>query len=92
MSKMTRDLTGDAGQAVAVLAWALEAGVVVSTVTVGGCTIEVGTSAVPHAERPVVDTGLQGMYRTMGGPAFSVMQETGIPDGELQPAVMGRTR
>lgn len=93
MSKTTADrtvameLTGDAAQVCGVLAWARETGLQIASITVGGCHVELRHAAPPAGEqRP--EPRHSGLYDQMMSPEIKAMlDETGIPLGELQPAV-----
>jgi hypothetical protein len=85
------ELSGDALALVGILAWAKDAGLEVSAVTVGACHVELqrAPSAAPARkdEEPVARPGI---YDQFGGPALQYVSE--IPAGELQPAIGRQTR
>jgi hypothetical protein len=78
-------VNGDAKQAIGILAWAQEAGLHVSSVTVGACHVEIGRAAAPaeREERPAVES----IYGRFGGPALAHIED--VQGVDLQP-VIGR--
>lgn len=95
MSKMTADrtaateLTGDAAQVCAVLAWARDTGLQIASLTVGACHVELRHAAPPAGEqRPAPRrNGIYDDAMAQSPELKALLAETGIPDGELQPAV-----
>jgi hypothetical protein len=80
------NVTGDARQVVAVLAWAQDAGLQLSQVTVGTCHVELHRSG--SAVQPDGDSARrEGIYGQFGGPALQHAVESEIPGNELQPAI-----
>ena len=81
---------GDAAQAIAVLAWAQRHGLQVSTVSVGTCRVELHRVSAPDpaqrepgVRRPsIYELALQGNKELA-----QAIEDSGIPMGELQPAV-----
>lgn len=83
--------TGDARQVIGILAWARDAGLEMSTVTVGSCRVELHRrpSAEP-SQRPTADDR-SSIYGQFGGPALAHIVESEVPGEEMQP-VIGRTQ
>ena len=93
MSKTTEDhtvameLTGDAAQVCAVLSWVSGAGMQVASVTVGTCHVELRQQIAPERE-PRLEARRGGIYDDAMSPEIKAMlEDSGIPVGELQPAV-----
>lgn len=86
MRKSTVTVTGDAKQAIGILAWARDAGLQVATVTVGACRVEMvrqaGDAGPERADAPA-----STIYSQFGGPALASVVESEIPGNELQPVV-----
>lgn len=86
-------LTGDAASLVGILSWAQSAGLEVAAVTVGTCRVELRAPAPPvvaSADQGEPEDGAarhrEAIYRHFGGPVFEHVT-SGIPPGELQPAI-----
>lgn len=80
-------MTGDALQVKALLAWARSQGVVMTRVTVGGCTVDVTPAApeVKAAPRSRPEPLPKTIYAQFGGEAIDQLPEDG--PGEWQPVV-----
>ena len=86
----TPELSGDAAQVVAVLAWAQSAGLSVQSVAVGACRVELHRAIAPEPrQRPERDRRLNVYEQALDGAEqlAKAIADSGIPINELQPAV-----
>ena len=84
-------VTGDAAQVRALLAWAKEQGVEMSSVSVGNCSVQLRPPTAPPGERAAARDPRQAIYEQCGGEAYKRMTgavpDTGVRGEDWQPAL-----